>query len=90
MNAPIDKPPFRVGSFLREYQSDAAAASVPAIHCVAEFFEEDGNHRFLSGRYHLNALGNALVARHIMGWLTENEPHVNLHHSGLAVTRPHF
>lgn len=88
MNAAIDQPPFRVGSFLREYQSDAAAAGVTAIHCIAEFFQEDGNRRFLSDQYHLNALGNALVARHIMSWLKVNEPHDKPHDSGLAAARP--
>jgi lysophospholipase L1-like esterase len=76
MNAPTDVPPLRVGSFLQEYQADAAAAGVPAINCVAEFFAAGGNDR-LRGEtdiYHLNRQGNALVARHIMRWLKANVP----------------
>ena len=74
METPSDAPPWRVGSFLQEYQADAAAAWVPAINCVAEYFAKGGNARFLSAPdpYHLNSQGNALVAQHIMGWLKEN------------------
>jgi lysophospholipase L1-like esterase len=82
MNAPTDVPPYRVGSFLQEYQADAAAAGVPAINCVAEFFAEGGNDRFnrfnsLADYFHLNAQGNALIARHTMQWLKANIPAAN-------------
>jgi lysophospholipase L1-like esterase len=78
LNAPTDVPPYRVGSFLREYQADAAAAGVPAINCVAEFFAEGGNDRFLAVHDpHLNAQGNTLIARHTMQWLKANIPAAN-------------
>jgi lysophospholipase L1-like esterase len=76
MKTAIDAPPVRVGSFLQEYQADAAVAGVPAISCVAEYFAKGGNAQFLSAPdpYHLNRQGNALVAQHTMRWLKENIP----------------
>jgi lysophospholipase L1-like esterase len=76
MNAPTDVPPMRVGSFLREYQADAADAGVPAINCVAEYWAAGGNHRLLGekDKLHLNREGNELVARHTMRWLKANIP----------------
>jgi lysophospholipase L1-like esterase len=76
MNAPTDTPPWRVGSLLRDYEADAAAAGVPAISCVAEYFARGGIGMFDSAtdRGHLNGPGNALVARHTMRWLKENIP----------------
>jgi hypothetical protein len=73
MNAPTDGPPWRVGSFLQEYHADAAAAGVPAIDCVAEFFAAGGNDRLLEpGDPHLNKQGNELVARHTLRWIKAN------------------
>ena len=76
MDTLADAPPRRVASFLREYQADAAAAGVPAIHCVSEYFAQGGNARFVSATdpYHLNCQGNALVAQHALRWLKENIP----------------
>jgi lysophospholipase L1-like esterase len=75
MNAPTDVPPFRVGSFLQEYEADATAIGVPAIHFVDEYFAEGGRSRFVStDPYHLNGAGNALVARHTMQWLKKTIP----------------
>jgi len=75
-NGPTDEPPLRVGSFLQDYQADAASVGVPAINCIAEYFVEGGAARFASAKdlIHLNAQGNALVARHTMTWLEENIP----------------
>ncbi len=81
MNAPTDVLPMRVGSFLKEYEADAAAAEIPAISCVAEYFAKGGNAEFLSpfDPYHLNGQGNTLVAQHIARWLRDHiiEPRRN-------------
>jgi hypothetical protein len=71
METDSDAPPWRVGSFIQEYQADAAAVCVPAINCIAEYFARGGNAKFVSASdpYHLNGQGNALVAQHIMRWL---------------------
>jgi hypothetical protein len=74
MNAAEDVAPYRVGSFLRDYEADAAHSGLPAIHCVAEYFAEGGNDRFISAvdPYHLNVQGNSLVAQHTVRWLQQN------------------
>jgi lysophospholipase L1-like esterase len=71
MNAASNTPPWRVGSFLEEYQADAAAAGVIALSFIPEYFAEGGNARFRAAGdiYHLNEEGNALVARHTLRWL---------------------
>jgi lysophospholipase L1-like esterase len=76
MNAATDDPPWRVGSFLREYQQDADAAGVPFVNCVHQYFDEGGNDRFLAGKgaHHLNAEGNVLIARTTWRWLQEHCP----------------
>jgi lysophospholipase L1-like esterase len=68
--------PWRVSSFLQEYQVDAAAAGVTAIHCMDEYFAKGGNNRFqaVADSNHLNKEGNALVARHTMAWLKSHVP----------------
>jgi hypothetical protein len=74
MDSVSDDPPRRVERFLREYQSDAAAVGVPAVNCVAEYFANGGDARFVSppDPYHLNRQGNTLVAKHTMRWLKDN------------------
>jgi hypothetical protein len=76
IDSPNDAPPWRVRSFLVEYQADAAAIGVPAINCVEEYFAEGGHDRFRNVHdvFHLNAQGNALVARHTARWLKVNIP----------------
>lgn len=63
-----DGPRWRVASFLTEFRRDAAAAGVPVTECVGEFFELGGRPRFVldDDPSHLNAEGNALVARSTM------------------------
>jgi lysophospholipase L1-like esterase len=74
MKGPVDASPWRVGSFVREYQADAASSGVTAINCVAEYFAQGGNARFeaVHDVNHLNQQGNALVVRHTMQWLLEH------------------
>lgn len=76
MNSPNDDPPWRVGSFLREYAEDADAAGVLARHCVREYFERGGNEKFLThaGAHHLNSQGNLLIAEATLRWLKECLP----------------
>lgn len=71
MNAPADAPPWRVATFLREYEEDAAASRVLARQCIFEYFDQGGNTRFLThpGGYHLNSSGNALIAEATLRWL---------------------
>jgi lysophospholipase L1-like esterase len=73
MSDAVDRPPWRVGSFVREYEDDARMAGVRAFSCVPEFFAEGGNKRFVlpGDPYHLNAQGNALIARTTLRWLKE-------------------
>ncbi len=73
VNRPEDAPPWRVATFLREYESDARAAGVPALDCVQEYFAAGGNERFLiqEDGYHLNPKGNAFVARATASWLAK-------------------
>ncbi len=68
-----DPPPWRVASFLHEYQEDAKAAGIPALDCVPEFFRAGQNGRFqLDGlAYHLNAEGNAFIAAKTFEWLKQ-------------------
>jgi hypothetical protein len=76
MDGPTDSPPWRVGSFLKDYEADAADAGVPAIHCLNDYFRRGGHPRFRAARdvYHLNKEGNALIAEHTKQWLMDNQP----------------
>jgi len=71
MKAAVDNPPWRVARFLSEYQDDARAAGIPALNCVPEYFAQVGNERFLlsTDPFHLNADGNALIARMTQRWV---------------------
>jgi len=73
MCAAENNPPWRVASFLREYEEDAQAAGITALNCVPRYFAEGGNDRFLlpHSPHYLNANGNALVARTTLRWLKE-------------------
>jgi lysophospholipase L1-like esterase len=76
-----DEPPWRVASFLREFEGDAQAAGIPAVNCVPEFFAEGGNERFLPrvDRLHLNPQGNSLIARMTQRWVAENYSAAAMH-----------
>jgi lysophospholipase L1-like esterase len=76
MNAPEDMPPWRVGTFLHEYEEDAKKAGVAALNGVPEYFTEGGNPRFVqtADRFHLNSLGNVQVARSTFRWLKKELP----------------
>jgi hypothetical protein len=72
MDVPRDASPWRIGSFLQEFQTDAAAAGVEAINCIPEYFAEGGHFRYRgSDLFHLSRHGNAFVARHTLRWLKE-------------------
>lgn len=74
LDAPADAPPWRVGSARREFQQDAAAAGVAFLDCIDDYFAEGGPEKFLTrpGAHHLNAEGNALIARATLRWLREH------------------
>jgi hypothetical protein len=75
MNSVGDNPPWRVSSFLHEYQEDARVAGISAFDGVPEYFAEGGNDRFEvkgTGGY-LNPTGNALIARTTLRWLKEKD-----------------
>jgi lysophospholipase L1-like esterase len=76
MPGPDDAPPWRVASFVKEYQADAAKMDVQATNCVALYFTEGGNKRFgASGdNYHMNAAGNILIAQDTARWMKEKIP----------------
>ena len=73
MRSPGDNPPWRVASFLHEYEEDARAAGIPGLNCVPEYFAEGGNDRFevKAGSDYLNPKGNALIARATFRWLKD-------------------
>jgi lysophospholipase L1-like esterase len=75
MNAAENTPPWRVGSFVREYEEDGRAAGVNARHCVPEYFRDGGAQRFAraTDKSHLNAQGNAYIAQATMRWLTADD-----------------
>ena len=75
MSAARDNPPWRVESFRREYQADAAALGIPALDPVPEYFAEGGNDRFQLQEMsdYLNSKGNAFIARTTFQWLKERE-----------------
>jgi hypothetical protein len=75
MSSAVDNPPWRVASFLREYQADASAAGIPAMNCVPEYFAAGGNDRFLVAPPldYLSPDGNALIARTTLRWLKEKD-----------------
>jgi len=75
MISALDNPPWRVASFLREYQEDAGAAGIPALDCVPEYFAAGGNDRFqLKATVNfLNPKGNAFIAQTTMRWLKEKD-----------------
>jgi lysophospholipase L1-like esterase len=76
VNGPEDSPPWRVGTFLREYEDDARAAGIPALNCMSEYFRAGGNDRFLLPQdpYHLNPQGNAFIAQTTAQWLKSGHP----------------
>jgi len=71
VNGPEDAPPWRLATFLREYEDDAKAAGIPALNCIPEYFTAGGNGRFLLPHdpYHLNRQGNAFIAQTTARWL---------------------
>jgi hypothetical protein len=76
MNAVTDNPPWRIASFLQEYQDDARAKGVPAIHCMSEYLTKGGAGRLALrlDPYHLNPQGNTLIAETTKRWLLDNAP----------------
>jgi hypothetical protein len=67
-----NEPPWRVRSFLDEYQEEARAAHLSVRQCVTDFFAECGNDRLILPDGHLNPAGNALIARKTMQWLKDS------------------
>jgi hypothetical protein len=66
-----NQPPWRVRSFLDEYQEEAQSAQLSVRHCVADFFAQGGNERLILPDGHLNPAGNALIAHKTLQWLKE-------------------
>jgi hypothetical protein len=86
IRAAEDHPPWRVASFLREYEEDYRANGVPAVNCVREYFANGGNARYLRSNdaYHLNPEGNRLIAQTTWQWLKDEYPQTKLHAKGPA------
>jgi len=89
VNAPEDAPPWRLESFLHEYDEDARAAGITALNCVPEFFAARGNNRFLlpHDHYHLNPQGNAFIAQLTARWLKREYAAERLRRTAPKVSR---
>jgi lysophospholipase L1-like esterase len=76
METAADDPPWRVASFLREYENEARTAGIPAYQCVAEYFAAGGKARFAlpTDPCHLDPAGNALIAQATQRWLRQEYP----------------